>query len=163
MARNLWSSRHVKLASSRLVPIHGGIRVIQQRFAPVALVRVDGQTDECGDPDVVAGDHVNLRNPQCAMQRRQQLVGDRMSEPVVDRLEAVEVDEQQCQLTVSLSGGADCLLQAPDQKATVWQPGQPIVMGDTLCGHCPARRSLERLHEALVFGTHALLIPQCHV
>ena len=80
---------------------------------------VTGQAaDEVGvrrDGEEAAGDHL------------QELVAAHVAEGVVDRLEPVDVDEQEPDLAADLGGGVETALQLGQQHAPVGQAGEGIV------------------------------------
>jgi hypothetical protein len=78
-----------------------------------------------------------------------------MAEPIIDGLEAVEVDEKERQSMAALSGDGNRSLQALDQENSVGQPGQSVVSSDALCGRSPFAGGFERLPEAPVFDSQA--------
>ncbi|MNJ49158.1 hypothetical protein D3C77_443760 [compost metagenome] len=59
----------------------------------------------------------------------EQQVAHVMTESVVDRLEAVQVDEHQRETTTLLAHFADGLVNAIGQQCAVGQPGQGVVQG----------------------------------
>ncbi len=57
-------------------------------------------------------------------------------------------------------GLPDRQLQPFDQKQAVWQPGQPVMMGDALGGHGPPRGCIERLHQVLAVRFQVFIFAQ---
>lgn len=95
--------------------------------------------------------------------RLEQPVGKCVPQPVVDALEAVEVDEQECKVLEVRIGRSHRVSKAIRQQEAVWQPGDGIVTGRATRSRSVARCSHERLPEAPVLRFHALLPPQCRV
>ena len=70
----------------------------------------------------------------------EQVVAGGVAEAVVDRLEAVEVDEQDGDLDPSAGGRAERLLDPVEEEGPVRQAGQRVVEGLVHRRHRPARR-----------------------
>ena len=83
-----------------------------------------------------------------------------MPKSVIHELEAVEIDEQQCQLTMPLGGILDCQLQPLDQKLSIRQSRQPVVMGHALRGNRQTRGAVESVHELPVADPQAVVVMQ---
>ena len=62
----------------------------------------------------------------------QQQVADVVAEGVVERLEVVQVDEQQCAISSAAGAGRQRLLQPVEQQPAVGQAGQRVVEGQRL-------------------------------
>lgn len=80
--------------------------------------------------------------------RLQQLVADTVAQRVVDGLEAVEIQEQNADVTLSAMSAVNGLVEALDQQGPVGQPGQWIVSGqmvDALGGDLALRFPVEQI------------------
>ena len=83
-----------------------------------------------------------------------------MPKPVIHDFEAIEIDEQQCQLAMPRSSTLDCQLQPLDQQQSIWKSGQPIVMGHALCSNRQSRRIAESVHQLVIANPQSLVVMQ---
>src|SRR5439155_20104878 len=70
--------------------------------------------------------------PQAQRNLDQQCVGDVVSERVVDHLEAIDVDEEDCHVFADAFRGQQAHLQAFDKQTSIGQLRQRVVIGQEL-------------------------------
>src|SRR5665647_1589612 len=59
----------------------------------------------------------------------QQLVAGLVAMTIIDRLELIEIDKQNCHAVVVACSTAERLLETIGEKAAIWQAGQFVVIG----------------------------------
>ena len=81
-----------------------------------------------------------------------QVVAGVVAEPVVDRLEAVDVDDHHRPLAAVAGGEGDVLVELGAEAAPVEQPGQRVVVGEIAELRLGLRRAFERARDDLAVG-----------
>ena len=83
-----------------------------------------------------------------------------MSEPVVDALELVQVEEQQPHLLVLSRGLSGRLCEPVDQQAPIGQPGEPVMIGKAAHPRSVSPHSKQLLREPRIAASkHLDLLP----
>ena len=114
-------------------PVGPGERGQQAVGREAGLVGAGGPVEQ-NDELVAAEARSNVVMPQFGQESlgdaHQQRVADRVAEAVVDRLEAVEVEEQHREVIVRIVAMAtERALKLFQEALTVGQPGEPVVVG----------------------------------
>src|SRR5919199_3079209 len=91
----------------------------------------------------------------------QQAVAGRVSQAVVDDLEAIQVDEQHCQLVAEAIAAGERVVDAVQEEGTIGQACQRVVeraMAELRLEHFPLRGAAERAGGVLGQLTRATLV-----
>ncbi len=142
----------------------GEARADLRRHALGRDERIVVQVGEQDQEAVPAGAGEQVRGaerlPQPRGQEPQQLVAGAVAEGVVDQLEVIEVDVQQCDLRAGAPGAGERQLELLREQRAVGQPGERVVIGevgDLLLGGAALGDVLARGQRA---GDHAVGIAQ---
>ena len=104
-----------------------------------------------------------VRRPQALLQAErdldEQLVAGRVAEAVVDRLEVVEVEEQQGDVVAAAARPLERVLDAVQEQRPVRQPGERVVeclVRELVLEHAPLGHVVRREHDA----AHRLVVQE---